>query len=99
MKVERAKHEPGELLEFYEQGLRALGALCERTWHDRLEIIAEGRAAALWNPQGTLLEVELHFAPTDAIAARDAARRIAAAAGSRLDPEMVRGYLDVDVKQ
>jgi hypothetical protein len=76
MKVERAKHEPGELLEFYEQGLRALGALCERTWHDRLEIIAEGRAAALWNPQGTLLEVELHFAPTDAIAARDAAREV-----------------------
>ena len=31
--------------------LAALGALCERTWHDRLEIVAEGEAAKLWNPE------------------------------------------------
>lgn len=76
MKLEKASHEPGELLEFYEQGLGALGALCERTWHDRLEIIAEGRAAALWNPQGTLHEVELHFAQADTNVAREAAREV-----------------------
>ena len=76
MKLQRASHEPGELLEFYEQGLGALGALCERTWHDRLEVVAEGRAAALWNPQGTLHEVELQFAPADTNVARDAAREV-----------------------
>jgi hypothetical protein len=76
VKLERTHPQPGELLEFYEQGLGALGALCERTWHDRLEIIAEGRAAALWNPESTLHEVELHFAPADATVARDAAREV-----------------------
>lgn len=76
MKLERASHEPGELLEFYEHGLGALGALCERTWHDRLEVVAEARAAALWNPQGALHEVELHFAPADTNVARDAAHEI-----------------------
>ncbi len=76
MKLERARYSPGELLEFYEHGLAGLGALCERTWHDRLEVIAEGRAAALWNPDGTLHEVELHFAPADATSARDAAREV-----------------------
>ena len=43
MKLNRATHDPGQLLEFYEEGLTALGALCERTWHDRLEVVAEGR--------------------------------------------------------
>jgi hypothetical protein len=73
MKLNRATHDPGQLLEFYEEGLSALGALCERTWHDRLEVVAEGRAAALWNPQGALHEVELHFTPSDTTSARDAA--------------------------
>jgi len=76
MKLQRASHEPGGLLEFYEQGLGALGALCERTWHDRLEVIADGHAAALWNSQGTLHEVELQFAPAEATVARDAAREV-----------------------
>jgi len=76
MKLDRARYEPGELLEFYEHGLAELGALCERTWHDRLEIIAEGRAAKLWNPDGKLHEVELHFASADATVARDAAREV-----------------------
>jgi hypothetical protein len=30
MKLNRATHDPGQLLEFYEEGLSALGALCER---------------------------------------------------------------------
>jgi hypothetical protein len=76
MKLDRATHNPGELLEFYEEGLTALGALCERTWHDRLEVVAEGRAGKLWNPSGILHEVELHFLPADAVSARDAAREV-----------------------
>ena len=76
MKLDRLRHEPGDMLEFYEQGLGALGAVCDRTWHDRLEILAEGRAATLWNPEGALHEVELFFAPNDATAARDAAREV-----------------------
>ena len=76
MKLDRASHDPGQLLEFYEEGMAALGALCERTWHDRLEVVAEGRAATLWNPQGTLHEVELHFMPSDTTSARDAAREV-----------------------
>jgi hypothetical protein len=76
MKLDRARHDPGELLEFYEQGLAALGALCERTWHDRLEVVAEGRAATLWNPLGTLHAVELQFVTADATAAREASREV-----------------------
>src|SRR5271165_4292844 len=76
MKLNRLNHDPAALLEFYEEGLSALGALCERTWHDRLEVVAEGRSAALWNPDGALHEVELHFAPADATSARDASREV-----------------------
>jgi hypothetical protein len=76
MKIHRATHDPAELLAFYEEALTARGALCERTWYDRLEVIAEGTAAALWNAGGSLHEVELHFVPPDATAARDAAREV-----------------------
>lgn len=76
MKLERIPHLPGELLEFYEEGLTTLGALCERTWHDRLQVIAQGPAARLWNPDGALHEIELQFAPADAASARDAAREV-----------------------
>jgi hypothetical protein len=76
MNLHRAPHSPQELLEFYEEALTTLGALCERTWHDRLEVIAEGCAASLWNPDGTFHEVELRFAPADATSARDAAREV-----------------------
>jgi hypothetical protein len=78
MKLERARYDPGELLEFYEHGLTALGALCERTWHDRLAVVAEGHAAEVLagGHSNALHEVELHFAPGDAIAARDAAREV-----------------------
>ena len=73
MKLNRATHDPGQLMEFYDEGLSALGALCERTWHDRLEVVAEGRAATLWSSPGALHEVELHFTPADTTSARDAA--------------------------
>jgi hypothetical protein len=76
MKLERIPHNPGELLEFYEEGLTRLGALCERTWHDRLEVIAEGPAARLWQPDGAMHEIELQFAPAETASARDAAREV-----------------------
>jgi hypothetical protein len=76
MKLDRIAYDPASLVSFYEDGFAALGALCERTWHDRLEIIAEGEAARLWNPSGALHEIELAFAPADATAARDAGREV-----------------------
>lgn len=76
MKLERLQPDPGGLLEFYEHGLTSLGALCERTWHDRLEVVAEGASSRLWNGDGSLHEVELHFAPADATEAREAAREV-----------------------
>ncbi len=76
MKLERLAYDPAALVGFYEEGFSALGALCERTWHDRLEVVAEGGAAKPWNPDGALHEVELTFAPADAKAARDAVREV-----------------------
>ena len=76
MRLDRLSYSPAALVDFYEEGFTALGALCERTWHDRLEIVAEGRAARLWNPDGVLHEVELTFAAADVTAARDAAREV-----------------------
>lgn len=47
MKLPRLPYETGAVLDFYEDGLTALGALCARPWHDRLDVVAEGRAATL----------------------------------------------------
>jgi hypothetical protein len=76
MKLDRLTYDPGLLVNFYEEGFAALGALCERTWHDRLEIVAEGGAARLWNPDGALHEIELAFVPADVKTARDAVREV-----------------------
>ena len=76
MKLERLPYDPAALVNFYEEGFASLGALSERTWHDRLEIVAQGEPAKFWNPEGTLHEVELVFAPADAASARDAAREV-----------------------
>lgn len=76
MKISRASHDPAQVLGFYEEGLSSLGALCERTWYDRLEVVAEGAAAALWNGRNSIHEVELHFAPANAVSARDASRDV-----------------------
>jgi len=76
VKLDRIAYDPGTSARFFEETLGALGALSERTWHDRLEVVAEGPAARLWNPTGALHEVELRFAPADATAARDAAREV-----------------------
>lgn len=76
MKLARVQHDPPALAEFYGDALGALGALCERTWHDKLCVVAEGKAARLWNEQGELHEVELQFVATEANAPRDAAREV-----------------------
>ena len=76
MKIDRLAYDPAALVDFYEESFSALGALCERTWHDRLEVVAEGRAAKPWNAEGALHEVELTFAPADATTARDAVREV-----------------------
>ena len=76
MKLRRLEYEPASALLFYEESLSALGALCERTWHDRLEVVAEGTAAKLWNEEGALHSQELLFAPADATSARDAGREV-----------------------
>ncbi len=73
MKLPRIPYEPGAVLDFYEEGFTALGALCARPWHDRLEIVAEGRGATLWNSEGALHSAELHFTAPDATGGRDAA--------------------------
>src|SRR2546421_6719446 len=76
MKLSKLSHDPAALLDFFEEGFETLGAVCQRSWHDRLEIIAEDRAARLWNPDGQLIETEVHFAAPDAIGPREAAREV-----------------------
>lgn len=76
MKIERLTHSPGMVADFYEEALSALGALCERTWHDRVEIVAAGESARLWNESGTLHEVELWFPPPEDTAPREAATEV-----------------------
>src|SRR6266704_1731365 len=71
MKFPRLSHDPGMLIEFFEEGLTTLGAVCERSWHDRLELMAEGRAASLWNAAGDFVEKQLCFVPLDAAGGRD----------------------------
>src|SRR5438105_9208505 len=76
MRIPRLDYDPASALAFYEESLHGLGALCERTWHDRLDVLAEGRPAKLWNEDGALHQQELLFAPADASSARDAAREV-----------------------
>jgi len=76
MILSRLPNDPGPLVDFYQQALEHLGAVCERTWFDRLQLVAEGRAARLWNDDGALHEAELHFPAPDATAPRDAAREV-----------------------
>jgi hypothetical protein len=76
VKLARLTNTPSALLDFYQEGLEALGAVCERTWHDRLQLVAEGPAARLWDPKGALLETELHFVPLEDSAPRQADREV-----------------------
>ena len=76
MKLGRLPHEPAALVDFYQEALENLGALCERTWFDKLQVVAGGPAARLWKPDGSLHEVELHFPAPDSVAPRDAEREV-----------------------
>jgi hypothetical protein len=76
MRLDRIPYDPGTAIDFYEEGLTALGAICERTWHDRLELVAEGPAARLWNTDGALHSTQLHMAPSDTSGARDAGTEV-----------------------
>ena len=60
------------LIDFFDESLAALGAVCDRSWHDRLDLLAEGHAAALWPSAGELIEKQLRFVPAEAIEARNA---------------------------
>ncbi len=76
MKLARSKHDPADLLGLFETGLTALGAITEQTWHNRLEVVAEGRASRFWRPDGALHEVELEFMAANESGPRDATREI-----------------------
>ena len=76
MKLSRLPHDPSALIDFFEDGLNSLGAVSERSWHDRLHLVAEGRAAQLWNPEGALVEAELQFIPADTSGPRQADKEV-----------------------
>jgi len=76
MRLPRPSHDPTALIDFFQAGLETLGAVCERTWHDRLQVLAEGAAARLWNPSGELTEIEIQFPPADQSGPRDASRQV-----------------------
>jgi len=76
MKLPKLSAEPDPLLDFFQEGLERLGAVCERTWHDRLVVVAEGAAAELWRSEDRLCTVELHFPDPGAPGPRDAARQV-----------------------
>lgn len=76
MNLTRLPHEPRSLADFYHEALEHVGAVCERTWFDRLQLVAEGRAAKLWNDDGALHETELHFPAPENTAPREAAREV-----------------------
>ena len=65
MKLERLTFQPQGIADFFEQGLTRLGAVCERTWHDRIDVLAEGDAARLWSEGEELRAVELCFPEPD----------------------------------
>ncbi len=76
MKLAKLRHDPGALADFFHESLETLGALCERTWHDKLQVVAEGSAARLWRPDGQLVEMELRFPSPEDTAPRQADREI-----------------------
>jgi len=76
MKLTKLPAEPGVMIGFFEEGLARLGAVCERSWHDRLEVLAEGPSARLWRDDGQLHNVELHFPASNDPGTRDATRQV-----------------------
>ncbi len=76
MKLAKEPPHPPRLVGFFEQALGELGAVSERAWHDRLDVVAEGEAAALWRDDGQLHAATLHFPEPDEPGARDAAVQV-----------------------
>lgn len=72
MKLDRLPPEPGALAGFYADALTALGAVVERSWYDRLDVLAEGAAARVWNDSGQLHEFQVRFPAPDQAGPRDA---------------------------
>jgi hypothetical protein len=72
MQLTRLPYRPAALIDFVEEALTRQGALCERTWHDRLHVLAEGPAARLWQANGDLVEKEIHFTDPEDAAPRQA---------------------------
>ncbi len=76
MILSRLSHDPGALVDFYQEALEHLGAACDRTWFDRLQYVAEGRSARPWHDDGRACDGELHFPAADTTAPRDAQREV-----------------------
>lgn len=76
MKIERIKHDPRTALEFFSQGLESLGAVCEAPWYDRLEVVAEGAAAKLWDGEGGIVHRELRFPEVGADVPKEVTRDV-----------------------
>lgn len=76
MKLPKLPYDPGSVIEFFQEGIEALGAVAERTWHDRLQLVAEGQSARLWREDGQLLETEIHFPVPDQAGVRDATKEV-----------------------
>mgnify|MGYP000381771108 CR=1 FL=1 len=63
MILPRFDFDPGPLRELHQQALTALGADCDTPWHDRLDVLAEGAAAKIWDPSGGLVVRSMRFPP------------------------------------
>jgi hypothetical protein len=61
MKIPKIPPRAERWRDFFEEGLLSLGAVCERSWYDRLEILAEGEAARLWQKESDSFSGELTF--------------------------------------
>ena len=61
MKFSRIQPRGEQLLQFFEEGLQSLGAISERPWHNRLEVLAEGETALLLQNDSELFSGELYF--------------------------------------
>jgi hypothetical protein len=61
MKFSRIKTRSEQLLEFCEEALHSFGAVCERSWYDRLEVLAEGETAHLLETDVDFFSGELRF--------------------------------------
>ena len=64
MKFSRIKTRSEELVEFCEEALHSLGAVCERSWYDRLEVLAEAEPAHLLQADADFFSGELRFQET-----------------------------------